>query len=172
MRNDRLILNTHTMKRKEETVMKSLGFEPGHSFEDYLIKYCHQRNGSRSRDAEIYEDGIVDDMTLWDNTEKDNPRLIYDSKKVPPVIDEELFNRYKEKRNFVMTKTNNIEKAYDFGASEFNRKMKRITQDRLKRGLPVSLDIPNDATPEELEELKAFDAWTRDGQPVEECPIL
>ena len=37
-----------------------------------------------------------------------------------------------------------------------------------KRGLPVSLDIPNDATPEELEELKAFDAWTRDGQPVED----
>ena len=60
-----------------------------------------------------------------------------------------------------MTKANNIEKAYDFGASEFNRKMKRITQNRLKRGLPVSLDIPNDATPEELEELKAFDAWTR-----------
>ena len=38
----------------------------------------------------------------------------------------------------------------------------------MKRGLPVSLDIPNDATPEELEELKAFDAWTRDGQPVED----
>lgn len=67
-----------------------------------------------------------------------------------------------------MTKQNNIEKAHDFGASEFNREMKRITQDRLKRGLPVSLDIPNDATPEELEELKAFDAWTRDGQPVED----
>ena len=50
-----------------------------------------------------------------------------------------------------MTKQNNIEKAYNFEASEFNRKMKRITQDRLKRGLPVSLDIPNDATPEELE---------------------
>ena len=60
-----------------------------------------------------------------------------------------------------MTKANNIEKAYDFRAPEFNRKMKRITQNRLKRGLPVSLDIPNDATPEELEELKAFDAWTR-----------
>ena len=70
-----------------------------------------------------------------------------------------------------MTKENNIEKAYDFGASEFNRKMKRITQDRLKRGLLVSLDIPNDATPEELEELKAFDAWTRDGQPVEDWPL-
>ena len=41
-------------------------------------------------------------------------------------------------------------KAYDFGASEFNRKMKRITQERLKRGLPVSLDIPNDATQRNL----------------------
>lgn len=67
-----------------------------------------------------------------------------------------------------MTKENNIEKAYNFEASEFNRKMKRITQVRMKRGLPVSLDIPNDATPEELEELKAFDAWTRDGQSVED----
>ena len=72
------------------------------------------------------------------------------------------------KQGKVMTKENNIEKAYDFGASEFNRKTKRITQERLKRGLPVSLDIPNDATSEELEELKAFDAWTRDGQPVED----
>ena len=53
-----------------------------------------------------------------------------------------------------MTKYNNIEKAYDFGASEFNRKMKRITQERLKRGLPVSFDIPNDATPEEVSLLR------------------
>ena len=67
-----------------------------------------------------------------------------------------------------MTKTNNIEKAYDFGASEFNRKMKRITQDRLKRGLPVSLDIPSDATLEDLKEIKAFEAWVMDGQPVED----
>ena len=67
-----------------------------------------------------------------------------------------------------MTKQNNIEKAYDFGASEFNRKMKRITQDRLKRGLPVSLDIPSDATLEDLKEIKAFEAWVMDGQPVED----
>ncbi len=67
-----------------------------------------------------------------------------------------------------MTKDKNIEKAYDFGASEFNREMKRIAQDRLKRGLPVSFDIPNDATPEELEEIKAFEAWVMDGQPVED----
>ena len=67
-----------------------------------------------------------------------------------------------------MTKQNNIEKAYDFGTSEFNREMKRIAQDRLKQGLPVSFDIPSDATLEDLEEIKAFEAWVMDGQPVEE----
>ena len=67
-----------------------------------------------------------------------------------------------------MTKQNNIEKAYDFGASKFNREMKRIAQDRLKQGLPVSFDIPSDATLEDLKEIKAFDAWVMDGQPVED----
>ena len=61
----------------------------------------------------------------------------------------------------------NIEKSYNFGASEFNRKMKRITQERLAKGLPVSLDIPNDADAEDFAMLMAFDAWCRDGQPVE-----
>ena len=67
-----------------------------------------------------------------------------------------------------MTKENNIEKAYDFGASEFNREMKRIAQDRLKQGLSVSFDIPSDAALEDLEEIKAFEAWVMDGQPVED----
>ena len=57
-----------------------------------------------------------------------------------------------------MTKANNIEKAYDFGASEFNREMKRIAQDRLKLGLPVNLDIPNDATPKGIEDIRVYTA--------------
>ena len=57
-----------------------------------------------------------------------------------------------------MAKDNNIEKAYNFEASEFNRKMKRITQVRMKRGLPVSLDIPNDATPEGLADIRVYTA--------------
>lgn len=61
----------------------------------------------------------------------------------------------------------NIEKSYNFGASEFNRKMKRITQERLAKGLPVSLGIPNDADAEDLAMLNAFDKWLRDCQPVE-----
>ena len=65
-----------------------------------------------------------------------------------------------------MTKEN-IEKSYNFGASEFNREAKRITQERLAKGLPVSLYIPNDADAEDLAMLNAFDAWCRDGQPVE-----
>ena len=60
----------------------------------------------------------------------------------------------------------NIEKSYNFGAYEFNREMKRITQERLAKGLPVSIDVPNDATKEELEMLRAFDVWCRDGEPV------
>ena len=46
-------------------------------------------------------------------------------------------------------------------------KMKRITQERLAKGLPVSLGIPNDADAEDLAMLNAFDKWLRDGQPVE-----
>ena len=53
-------LDTHTMKRKEETVMKSLGFEQGRSLDDYLTKYRYQRDGGRSRDAEIYAEDFND----------------------------------------------------------------------------------------------------------------
>ena len=160
--------------------MKSLGFEQGHSLDDYLIKYLHQRNGSRSRDAEIYEDELGDAPHLRARDEWMN-----DGQPIPIRNDRDFFDIQKKVWGTVKAHIhccysvdelikegyevkNNIEKAYDFGASEFNREMKRITQDRLKRGLPVSLDIPSDATLEELEELKAFDAWTRDGQPVED----
>ena len=61
----------------------------------------------------------------------------------------------------------NIEKSYNFGASEFNREMKRLAQKQLKQGLPVTVDIPNDADAEDLAMLNAFDKWLRDGQPVE-----
>ena len=60
----------------------------------------------------------------------------------------------------------NIEKSSNFGAYEFNREMKRITQERLAKGLPVSVYIPNDADAEDLEMLRAFDEWLRDGEPV------
>ena len=36
--------------------MKSLGFDQGYSLDDYLTKYRYQRDGGRSRDAEIYEE--------------------------------------------------------------------------------------------------------------------
>lgn len=61
----------------------------------------------------------------------------------------------------------NIEKSYNFGASEFNREAKRLAQKQLKQGLPVTVDIPNDADAEDLAMLNAFDKWLRDGQPVE-----
>ena len=60
----------------------------------------------------------------------------------------------------------NIVKSYNFGASEFTREAKRLAQERLKQGLPVSVDIPNDADAEDLAMLRAFDEWLRDGEPV------
>ena len=50
-------------------------------------------------------------------------------------------------------KDNNIDKSYDFGKSEFNRKMKKIYQEREAKGLPNSVDIPNDADEDDLARL-------------------
>lgn len=62
----------------------------------------------------------------------------------------------------------NIEKSSNFGAFKFNREMKRIIQERLANGLPVSVYIPNDADAEDLEMLRVFDEWLRDGEPVKQ----
>ena len=64
-------------------------------------------------------------------------------------------------------KDNNIEKSYDFGKSEFNRKMKKIYQEREAKGLPNSVDIPNDADAHDLEIVSAMEEWLRDGNPVD-----
>lgn len=45
---------------KRAIVMKFLGFDQKHSLDDYLTKYRYQRDGGRSRDAEIYEDELGD----------------------------------------------------------------------------------------------------------------
>lgn len=57
-------------------------------------------------------------------------------------------------------------KSYDFESSEFNREMKIDWQRRVKKGLPVSVDIPNDADEEDLAYLNAFRDWLDDGKPV------
>ena len=64
-------------------------------------------------------------------------------------------------------KDNNIDKSYDFGKSEFNRKMKKIYQEREAKGLPNSVDIPYDADADDLARLRAFGEWLSDGQPVD-----
>ena len=49
--------------------MKSLGFDQGYSLDDYLTKYRYQRDGGRSRIAEIYADEIGDndpDLMAYD----------------------------------------------------------------------------------------------------------
>ncbi len=62
---------------------------------------------------------------------------------------------------------NNIEKSYDFGKSEYERNMKRIWQERVAKGLPVSVDVPNDADAEDLARSRAFLHWLNDGEPVD-----
>lgn len=66
-------------------------------------------------------------------------------------------------------KDNNIDKSYDFGKSEFNRKMKKIYQEREAKGLPNSVDIPNDADADDadLEITRLKNEWLRDGKPVD-----
>ena len=60
---------------------------------------------------------------------------------------------------------NNIEKSYDFGKSEYERNMKRLWQKQVAQGLPVSVDVPNDA--EDLARSMAFRDWLNDGEPVD-----
>lgn len=63
--------------------------------------------------------------------------------------------------------TDKIEKSYNFDSSEFNSSMKIIWQEKVKKGLPVSIDIPNDADKEDLKLLSAFRDWLDDGQPID-----
>ncbi|MBO8472046.1 MAG: hypothetical protein IAB81_00235 [Bacteroidetes bacterium] len=79
------------MKRKEETVMKSLGFEQGRSLDDYLIKYLHQRNGSRSRDAEIYAEDFNDITFL-----KEYDNWMNDGQPIPIRNDRDFFEIQKK----------------------------------------------------------------------------
>lgn len=83
--------NSDRMKRKEETIMKSLGFKQGYSLDDYLIKYLHQRNGSRSRDAEIYEDELGDSPRLRARDEWMN-----DGQPIPIKNDRDFFDIQKK----------------------------------------------------------------------------
>ena len=62
---------------------------------------------------------------------------------------------------------NNIEKSYDFGKSEYERNMKRLWQKQVAQGLPVSVDVPNDADAEDLARSRAFLHWLNDGEPVD-----
>ena len=45
--------------------------------------------------------------------------------------------------------------------------LKKIYQEREAKGLPNSVDIPNDADADDLARLRAFGEWLSDGQPVD-----
>lgn len=123
--------------------------------------------GSTETFLKLIETGLADSLKLYDNSSS-SPILIYDSEDENPIKNVKLFEEFKNKRNYTMAKKdNNIEKSYDFGKSEFNRKMKKIYQEREAKGLPNSVDILNDADADDLARLRAFGEWLSDGQPVD-----
>ena len=123
--------------------------------------------GSTNTFLKLIETGLADSLKLYDNAGS-SPILIYDSTDAKnPIKNLELFEQFKNKRNYAMANKDNIEKSYDFGKSEFNRDMKRIHQAQVAKGLPVSVDVPNDADAEDLAYIQAFTEWLNDGQPVD-----
>lgn len=71
--------------------LESLGFEQGHSLDDYLTKYRYQRDGGRSRDAEIYEDELGDAPLLRARDEWMN-----DGQPIPIKNDRDFFEIQKK----------------------------------------------------------------------------
>ena len=124
----------------QEDVFEELKEDP--YFQEYTMEQCQQDLAA---------------LASWGNL-----LTIQDTRKVTTI------EEFKNKRNYTMAKKdNNIEKSYDFGKSEFNRKMKKIYQEREAKGLPNSVDIPNDADADDLARLRAFGEWLSDGQPVD-----
>ena len=71
--------------------MKSLGFEQGHSLDDYLTKYRYQRDGGRSRDAEIYAEDFNDITFL-----KEYDNWMNDGQPIPIKNDRDFFDIQKK----------------------------------------------------------------------------
>lgn len=151
----------------EEAIRRaySRAAKSGRHVEPEVIVKAHV--GSTETFLKLIETGLADSLKLYDNSSS-SPILIYDSEDENPIKNVKLFEEFKNKRNYTMAKKdNNIEKSYDFGKSEFNRKMKKIYQEREAKGLPNSVDIPNDADADDLARLRAFGEWLSDGQPVD-----
>ncbi len=72
-------------------MMKSLGFEQGHNLDDYLTKYRYQRDGGRSRDAEIYAEDFNDITFL-----KEYDNWMNDGQPIPIRNDRDFFEIQKK----------------------------------------------------------------------------
>ena len=76
---------------KRAGIMKSLGFGQGHSLDDYLTKYRYQRDGGRSRDAEIYAE-YFNDITFL----KEYDNWMNDGQPIPIKNDRDFFDIQKK----------------------------------------------------------------------------
>ena len=83
--------NPDMLSRVQNGMLKSLGFEQGRSLDDYLTKYRYQRDGGRSRDAEIYEDELGDAPLLRARDEWMN-----DGQPIPIRNDRDFFDIQKK----------------------------------------------------------------------------
>lgn len=114
----------------------------------------------------LLNDGIIDDVKLYDNTGKP-PKLIFDSTKKPAVLDREKFTQFLNKKDFVMTEK--IEKSFrNFVPHESDKEFKR----RYQAASPEErkgwgYDFTKDAEMDEIEYVRQADEWLRDGQPVD-----
>lgn len=114
----------------------------------------------------LLNDGIVDDVKLYDNAGK-SPKLIFDSTKKPAILDREKFTQFLNKKDFVMTEK--IEKSVrNFVPHESDKEFKR----RFQAASPEErkgwgYDFTKDADWDEIEYVRQADEWLRDGQPVD-----
>lgn len=124
--------------------------------------------GSTETFLKLFETGLADSLKLYDNSGS-SPILIYDSKDENPIRNVKLFEDFKNKINYAMTKKNyDIKKSYVFTPSEFDKRFKRRCQAASpERQRNMYYDVPDEADEEDLEIARLANKWLHDGKPVD-----
>jgi predicted ABC-type ATPase len=148
------------IKRAQERAQKTNRKVP-------LDKIIKTHKGSTETFIRLLNDGIVDDVKLYDNTGK-NPELIFDSTKKPAILDKEKFKQFLNKKDFVMTEK--IEKSFrnfvpDESDKEFKRRFQAASPEE-REGWGYDL-VDTDDPHEDAMYCMQANKWLRDGQPVD-----
>lgn len=132
-----------------------------------LDKIIQTHKDSTQTFIRLLNDGIVDDVKLYDNTGK-LPKLIFDSTKKPAVLDREKFTQFLNKKDFVMTEK--IEKSVrNFVPHESDKEFKRRFQaasPEERKGWGYDL-VDTDDPEGDVAYCTQANKWLRDGQPVD-----